>query len=290
MRCGLTLRLRLPPQAKNGYNGNAIYGIRLFMDLILQILSVLFVVFWTARLAAKKRRNPLVWAGAAALPAVAVYLISALPDALTILCMAPMLGLVFVPAHQPVPTDGEPDTTVHCPRCQQAHEPGTTFCTNCGWELSRQYAAPDVNADTAETPDPVMASSTETVAEPPVAAETTAAPDPAPAADSTRATEPTLAADPVLASEQNTASGQEAQPAFTAEPMKITRPLTASGMTDAGLALVNQGRIREAVDQFTKAIALDPRYRDAWINRAKAYDQLGLRDKAAADQQQLEAI
>ena len=84
----------------------------------------------------------------------------------------------------------------------------------------------------------------------------------------------------------------DAEPAaaFSAAPMKITRPLTASGMTEAGLTLFNQGRIREAVDQFTKAIALDPRYRAAWANRAKAYDELGLRDKAAADQRQLEAI
>ena len=53
-------------------------------------------------------------------------------------------------------------------------------------------------------------------------------------------------------------------------------------MTEAGLTLFNQGRVREAVDQFTKAIALDPRYRDAWANRAKAYSELGLSDKAAA--------
>jgi Tfp pilus assembly protein PilF len=61
-------------------------------------------------------------------------------------------------------------------------------------------------------------------------------------------------------------------------------------MTERGLALVNQGRVREAVDQFTKAIALDPRYREAWANRAQAYSQLGLNDKAASDQRQLEAI
>ena len=68
------------------------------MDVILQILSVLFVVLWTARLASRKRRNMFLWAGAAALPAIAVYLVDSLPDALTILCMAPMVGLVFIPA------------------------------------------------------------------------------------------------------------------------------------------------------------------------------------------------
>ena len=252
------------------------------MDVILQILSVLFVVLWTARLAAKKRRNLLLWAGAAALPAVAVYLIDSLPDALTILCMAPMVGLVFIPSRQPLPNEGEADTAIHCPRCQQAHEAGPSFCTNCGWELSRQYVTTDTGSDAAETPDPVMTTSTETPTE---TAETA---------------DPNITPDPVLASEQATASAPDAPvaptlepepgPAFSAAPMKITRPLTASGMTEAGLALFNQGRVSEAVDQFTKAIALDPRYRDAWENRAKAYDKLGLSEKAAADQQQLEAI
>lgn len=255
------------------------------MDVILQILSVLFVILWTARLASKKRRNLLLWAGAAALPALAVYLIDALPDALTILCMAPMVGLVFIPSRQPVPSEGEADTTVHCPRCQQAHEAGPSFCTNCGWELSRQYVTTDAGSDATETPDPVMTTTTE----PPI--ETS---------DNAAQGEQVGSPDPVLASEQATVTAQSAPttptaepepgPAFSAAPMKITRPLTASGMTEAGLALFEKGRVREAVDQFTKAIALDPRYRDAWANRAKAYDELGLSEKAAADQQQLEAI
>ena len=86
------------------------------------------------------------------------------------------------------------------------------------------------------------------------------------------------------------APGIEPISGFTAEPLKISLSLTAAGMTERGLALVNQGRVREAVDQFTKAIALDPRYREAWANRAKAYSELGLSEKAAADRQQLEAI
>ena len=256
------------------------------MDVILQILSVLFVVLWTARLASRKRRNMLLWAGAAALPAIAVYLIDALPDAVTILCMAPMVGLVFIPA-RPAP-DGvtEPDTNVYCPRCQHAHEPGPNFCTNCGWELSRPYATDEDSPEQAPTPEPVMASTTEDAAEANAGADQPS---------------PTVAVDPVLAAEQQNAEAAMAAaqtpspepdpaPAFTAVPNKITRPLTASAMTEAGLTLFNQGRVREAVDQFTKAIALDPRYRDAWANRAKAYNELGLSDKAAADQAQLEAI
>ena len=256
------------------------------MDVILQILSVLFVVLWTARLASKKRRSIILWAGAAALPAIAVYLIDALPDAVTILCMAPMVGLVFIPARPAIDGEAEQDPNVYCPRCQHAHEPGTNFCTNCGWEMSRPYATDEPAAETAPSAEPVMASTaSEEVAESASAAEQAA---------------PAVSVDPVLASEQTTATADataqpaapepDPAPAFSAAPMKISKPLTASAMTEAGLALFNQGRVREAVDQFTKAIALDPRYRDAWANRAKAYDKLGLREKAAADQAQLEAI
>ena len=254
------------------------------MDLILQILSVLFVVLWTGRLAYRKGRNPLLWAGIAVLPAAAVQAFG-LPEAITILCMGPMLVLVFIPSRQRATADGEGSvaSSVPCPRCQHSHEPGPSFCTNCGWKLNRPYATADT---TTEPTEPVMAASTTEISDPAHPAEPTIA-----AASSTP--------DPVLASEQADAlpqasaiSQDDAQPAaaFSSAPMKITRPLTASGMTEAGLTLFNQGRIREAVDQFTKAIALDPRYRAAWANRAKAYDKLGLRDKAAADQRQLEAI
>lgn len=226
----------------------------------------------------------LIWAGAAALPAIAVYMIDALPDAVTILCMAPMVGLVFIPARPAPEGEAEQDTNVYCPRCQHAHEPGPNFCTNCGWELSRPYATDEGSQEQAPTQEPVLASTAEDVPETNVGADQPS---------------PTVTVDPVLAAEQQNAEATMAAvqtpapdpgPAFTAVPNKITRPLTASAMTEAGLTLFNQGRVREAVDQFTKAIALDPRYRDAWANRAKAYNELGLSEKAAADQAQLEAI
>ena len=250
---------------------------------ILQILSALFVALWTARLAYRKGRNPLLWGGMSVLPPTAVYAFG-LPEAVVILCMAPMLVLVFAPSRARVATEEGADSRVSCPRCQHSHEAGPSFCTNCGWELSRVYATTDAAPEATESPEPVIAASTaETVESAPAAEQST----------------PVVSPEPTLASEQSgeaapaSVMAQEAgEPAaaFTATPMKITRPLTASGMTEAGLTLFNQGRIREAVDQFTKAIALDPRYRAAWANRAKAYNELGLRDKAAADQRQLEAI
>lgn len=253
------------------------------MDVILQILSVLFVVLWTARLAHRKGRNPLLWAGMALLPVVAVRAFG-LPEPITILCMGPMIALVFIRSRTTADANDDAAAAVSCPRCQHSHEPGLSFCTNCGWELSRVYATADAAPEPAESVEPIVAASTAEVIESDTATE-----QPAPA----------ISPEPVLASEQNAESGSvsvaardEGQPAeaFTSAPMKITRPLTASGMTEAGLSLFNQGRFREAVDQFTKAIALDPRYREAWANRAKAYSKLGLSDKADADQQQLEAI
>ena len=253
------------------------------MDVILQILSVLFVVLWTARLAYRKGRNPLLWAGIAVLPVVAVRAFG-LPEPITILCMGPMIALVFIRSRTSAASDDDAASTVSCPRCQHSHEPGPSFCTNCGWELSRVYATADAAPETTEAAEAVIAASTAETADP-----------------GTAAGESALAISPeaVLASEQNAETAsmmvtaqEEVEPAaaFTSAPMKITRPLTASGMTEAGLSLFNQGRFREAVDQFTKAIALDPRYREAWANRAKAYSELGLLEKADADQRQLEAI
>lgn len=260
------------------------------MSIILQILSLLFVVLWTARLARNKGRNPLVWGGVAAIPAVG--LLEIFPEWITVLCMLPMLALVFMPARRPVATDGGQDGTTPCPRCQHSHEPGPTYCTNCGWELARPYATTDATAAATDGPEPASAPNTAGgtgVGE---------GADPRPSAGDATNGQPT--AEPVMASQQvddadsvttPTASAEaEAAPAFSVAPLTITRPLTAAGMTELGLSLFNQGRVREAVDQFTKAIALDPRYREAWANRAKAYTELGLSEKAAADRQQLEAI
>lgn len=257
------------------------------MGIILQILSLLFVVLWTARLARNKGRNALLWGGVAAIPAVG--LLDIFPEWITVLCMLPMLALVFMPARRSVAADGGQDGTTPCPRCQHAHEPGPTYCTNCGWELTRPYATPDPATSATEAPDSPTA---QTMAQSASAAETIE-PNTSPLDPS--ASHPV--AEPAMASQQVDEAEATAQPAppepapaFSMAPLTITRPLTAAGMTELGLSMFNQGRVREAVDQFTKAIALDPRYGEAWANRARAYTELGLNEKAAADRQQLEAI
>lgn len=281
----------MPVTEQSRYNTNDDSNSQVQMSIILQILSLLFVVLWTAKLARNKGRNALLWGGVAAIPVVG--LLDIFPEWITVLCMVPMLALVFMPGRRTVAADGAQDGMTPCPRCQHAHEPGPTFCTNCGWELARPYATGDGAAATGEAPDAVAGQPAASEAENAEVGEQRGATADAPTA------QPTM--DPVVASQQAgstevpTSTGPaedegEMAPAFSMAPLKITRPLTAAGMTELGLSLFNQGRVREAVDQFTKAIALDPRYREAWANRARAYTELGQSDKAAADHQQLEAI
>jgi tetratricopeptide (TPR) repeat protein len=270
----------LPLLLKYRYNGfnddESLYG----MNLVLQLLSLIFVVLWTARLARNKGRNILAWSAIAAVPAVG--LLNGFPDWITVLCMFPMLALVFVPARPTTNSTGIEDDSLACPRCQHSHDAGTTFCTNCGWELVRPYATADAPAEGNSAGEDVQSPLEPT----PSSAAASAAPEPV-IASSQSDTAPEGSTVPGVTA----AADLRPDPIpFSAQPLKVTQPLTAAGMTERGLALINQGRAREAVDQFTKAIALDPRYREAWANRAKAYSELGLIDKAAADTRQLEAI
>jgi Tfp pilus assembly protein PilF len=65
---------------------------------------------------------------------------------------------------------------------------------------------------------------------------------------------------------------------------------TAASMTERGVRLFNQGRIQESLDQFTKAIALDPNHVDAWARRAEAYARLGRGAEAAEDRRRFETL
>ena len=119
---------------------------------------------------------------------------------------------------------------------------------------------------------------------------------PAPAPEPTR--EPVLAqeatASPVEPAAPTPQTSTEATPVpeTTSEP--IPEPAraapTPANLTERGVSLFNQGRFQEAIDQFTKAIALDPNYREAWARRAEAYGRLGRPERQQADQRRLEAI
>ena len=270
----------------------------MFSEPIFLILLVIFVALWTARTARNRGRNPLVWGGVALIPVIQplwALMNGGEPNGVTALSMLPMLALVFIPSRRTAADAEQQDNVANCPRCQHAHESGPSFCTNCGWELAKPYASADATTAAASTASPADA----TLSTAATAAETSrddaaAAPIPEPTLASTPTeTPPAEVADTPAAGMPAAAPAQApaAVPSgFSAEPLTISQPLTAAAMTERGLSLFNQGRVREAVDQFTKAIALDPRYREAWSSRAKAYTDLGLSDKAAADRQQLEAI
>ena len=65
---------------------------------------------------------------------------------------------------------------------------------------------------------------------------------------------------------------------------------TAVGLTNRGIERLNKGKVQESVDQFTKALAMDPNYAEAWEQRAEAYSQLGRNDDAEEDRRRLAAI
>ena len=79
------------------------------------------------------------------------------------------------------------------------------------------------------------------------------------------------------------------QPAQTRSSFRIPT-LSAESLTTKGTHLFTEGRFQEAADQFTKAIALDPKYYLAWSKRAETYLRMGMIQKAEEDLRNLEAI
>jgi len=87
------------------------------------------------------------------------------------------------------------------------------------------------------------------------------------------------------------------QPLSDAPPVRLSsieaeahEQSPAAGLTEQGRELLDQGKAREAVDLFTKAIAQDPVFKQAWESRAAAYDQLGRRASAAGDRRRATVI
>ena len=78
-------------------------------------------------------------------------------------------------------------------------------------------------------------------------------------------------------------AGFDAMPTFR-------QALTPALFTGRGAEYSGEGRFQEAVDQFTKAIALDGQYRPALEGRREAYLRLGLDAKAAEDEELLNSL
>ena len=222
-------------------------------------------------------------------------------DQLRLLSVAPVLFLMFfVRATEQRPAQTQRNA---CPKCASAHSPNQNFCTKCGWDLSREYSPEGSDTVLASEMHQPQASSTATIERP---ADTPAEPSATPStAESSAGPLPDLPSDaervPETAPEPN--ASPSAEPAGQAhepsEPEAPPRPWglpqpgpapTAEAMTARGAALLSEGKLQEAIDQFTKAIALDPKHREAFERRAEAYTQQGREERAEEDYRQIQAL
>lgn len=235
------------------------------MDLgeILLYVALIMVLLWTGLSARSKGRNPWVWSGAA-------FIIMILSSDIKLLGVIPMVVLMVSksPKPQKIPVTESAD----CPKCQTTLLRNFRYCTNCGWDLAERYYPDTKSAEEEEKPaivHPGDNRETVTVADPVTQSTAANLPQETPPETTTKAT----------------------PPPFTPpkKPMTLVPP-TASGMTERGVRLFNQGRIQESIDQFTKAIALDPNYTQAWARRAEAYTRLGKGNEAAEDQRRLDTL
>ena len=266
---------------------------------ILLVLLVPFVAVWTARTALARNRNPWVWGGAAFVLGIPWPFLN-----LPILGVVPVLFLMFFvrPAGTRV---AEQRNT--CSKCASPHSPGQNFCTKCGWDLSSDYSSDTADTVLASEMHQPQSSSTATLERPTETPshDTFGAPPPAPEGDLYAPTEDGqhAHADPVELELEGASAfaSEESQPEadYQPEPEQAQRPWgipvpgpapTAEGMTARGELLLSEGKLQEAIDQFTKAIALDPRHLQALEKRAEAYNRQGRQERADEDYRQVQAL
>ncbi|MCH8107730.1 MAG: hypothetical protein IIB30_05180 [Chloroflexi bacterium] len=252
------------------------------MSLLLLIFTSFLIVLWTVRLARSKGRQPWMWGGAA-------LLLSVIPD-YALISIVPLVILLFMKRRQdPVDAGSAPPL---CPKCAALRSEDQSYCVNCGWELARAYGG-ETSADDAQ----VGAPSGPEHAEPSVANadlapvhSIEAEANPIAEAGSAGQAEPI----PLEPAGQDAPSGTPAESPeeVPAEPVVRRRRgvPTATSMTQWGIDLFDLGRIQESVDQFTKAIALDPDFKMAWERRAESYAKLGRGEEAAEDRRRLRAL
>lgn len=236
-------------------------------------LSLALVLMWSVRLARAKGRNPWLWAGLALAPMF-------LPAPWQLFSMLPVVVLLFLKSPRPQGAPGPEG--VHCPKCHSSQPHGRYYCTNCGWDLAKPYPDDATLAHQGGSGNPAT-NSTEAVAGGALASANEKL-EPSPAQDG-----PVTAGVPT--SRESVLAGDVAPTPEQAAPRPVSRGIpTAAGMTERGLGLFKQGRVQESIDQFTKALALDPNYTPAWEQRAEAYARLGRNKEAAEDRRRLKAI
>ncbi len=246
-------------------------------------------------------RSPWVWGGAA-------LIIGFLPfDQVRLLSVAPVLYLMFFV--RPTDLASKRPRRDTCPKCASPHSPRQNFCIKCGWDLSREYSPETSDTVLASEMHQPSASSAATMERPSEAPAESAVSPPSekpaePVSETTESSQytPEVAPQPVAAPppEDSRGEGPVAEPAAPeGEPEPAPRPWglptpgpapTAATMTERGAVLLSEGKLQEAIDQFTKAIALDPKHREAFERRAEAYTQQGRGERAEEDYRQIQVL
>ena len=271
---------------------------------ILLLISLGIIVLWTTRLARSKGLNPWMWGIGAVMLIALAWNFS--PRFLGLVVMVPLIFLLLF--RSPLFRRNREPQVMPCPSCGAADTGGLNFCVQCGWDLSRTGADPGgsgqettVNPEgpvelqpiePTEADEPQPAPAEEPVPQP--VSQTDNPPEPVvePVPEPVLAQDADPSPEPVLAQDADPAP-VETSPAPVAEspqPPPLRAKPTAANLTERGVSFFNQGRYQEAIDQFTKAIALDPQYREAWEKRAEAYGRLGRSERQKADLRRLEAI
>ena len=236
-------------------------------------ISMGLIVLWTMRLAGTKRQNPWIWA-LASVGLIAIPFLFNQPF-MGILGMLPMLFLLVLRKPRDV-VDNDPSentTRINCSKCDVSHLISYKYCVNCGWALNEiyngiseensQYGCDDGLGLTNEASQDIAQSDGIDVKFPPVASP-----------DAT-----------VLRN-----SDDDLMPQGQPRTSFRIPTLSAESLTTKGVHLFTEGRFQEAADQFTKAIALDPKYYLAWSKRAETYLRMGMTQKAQEDLRNLEGI
>lgn len=277
----------------------------------LMYISLALVLTWTIQIARAKHRNPWLWGGATAGIMVTMVVMGE-NDPRMLVCMVPMVILLFLKS--PQTTTSPSPQGVECGRCRALQPHGRYYCTSCGWELKRDFPdssptagetsissqpteAPDQQPASPAPQEPIATSPSATAPAEEVSSQSRQdAPTPEPTAAQPGGTDTAAGSDPTQAAP---APGPTSQPTPDTDPApslprSAIKPMsrgipTAVTMTERGRSLVEEGRVQEGIDQFTKALALDSSYTLALEARAAAYELQGRHAEAEQDRRQLDA-
>ena len=268
---------------------------------IFQYLVVFLLAIWTARLAIAKGRNAWGWGGAA-------LVLGLLPWHL--FGVLPVLILLFIKLPNKPPAEQVDRLT--CARCAKSYSNGQHFCTGCGWDLDEAYAPENSDEGQPFPAGPQVQTTVQStgIAQPIETADASAAEltptEPskleAPLSETvalSEATAPDVGAPQEESADSAGDAGETEANTAEEDPTKAYVPWgtydvgvapTAVLMTSRGMERFEEGKFQEAIDQFTKAIALDPNHAEAWQRRAEAYAQLGRPKQAEDDRRHLQGL